>query len=140
MKPDKSLEFKEGHKESIQVMKWLKPLQCLASASLDTTVQIFDTVLQARSHTLSGHTKGLTCLEFCAKSQMLLSAGFDNYISIWDPSAGTLSFKLEGHECSIAGLCAMPETDHEFMSVDFEGMVRPTAVLHPKLPRHGSTS
>jgi len=124
MKPDKSLEFKEGHKESIQVMKWLKPLQCLATASLDTTVQIFDTVLQARSHTLSGHTKGLTCLEFCAKSQMLLSAGFDNYISIWDPSAGTLSFKLEGHECSIAGLCAMPETDYEFMSVDFEGMVR----------------
>jgi len=124
MKPDKSLEFKQGHEDSIQVMKWLKPLQCLATASLDTTVQIFDTVLQARTHVLSGHTKGLTCLEFCAKSQMLLSAGFDNYICIWDPSAGTLSFKLEGHECSIAGLCAMPETDYEFMSVDFEAVVR----------------
>jgi len=105
-------------------MKWLEPLQCLATASLDTSVQIFDTVQQARAHVLQGHTKGLTCLEFCEKSQMLLSAGFDNYISIWDPSAGTLSFTLEGHECSITGLCKMPETDYEFMSVDFDGVVR----------------
>eukprot|EP00913_Durusdinium_trenchii_P008680 g8153.t1 len=67
---------------------------------------------------------GVTCLEFCAKNQMLLSAGFDNYICIWDPSAGTLSFKLTGHECSITGLCKMPETDFEFMSLDYEGVVR----------------
>ncbi|CAJ1351114.1 unnamed protein product [Effrenium voratum] len=124
MKPDKSLEFKDGHSKVIQVIKWLEPLQCLATASMDTTAQVFDTVLQARQHVLAGHTKGLTCLEFCAKSQMLLSAGFDNYISIWDPSAGTLSFKLTGHECSITGLCKMPETDYEFMSVDFDGVVR----------------
>ncbi|CAE7188614.1 EMB2745 [Symbiodinium microadriaticum] len=44
MKPDKSLEFKNGHSKAIQAMKWLEPLQCLATASLDTTVQIFDTV------------------------------------------------------------------------------------------------
>ncbi|OLP86609.1 Pentatricopeptide repeat-containing protein, mitochondrial [Symbiodinium microadriaticum] len=66
----------------------------------------------------------ITCLEFCEKSQMLLSAGFDSYIAIWDPSAGTLSFKLTGHECSVTGLCKMPETDYEFMSVDFDGVVR----------------
>ncbi|CAK9113155.1 unnamed protein product [Durusdinium trenchii] len=124
MKPEKALEFKVGHSKAIQVMKWLEPLQCLATASLDTTVQIFDTVLQGRTHVLSGHSKGVTCLEFCAKNQMLLSAGFDNYICIWDPSAGTLSFKLTGHECSITGLCKMPETDFEFMSLDYEGVVR----------------
>mmetsp|Transcript_22839 Transcript_22839/g.53833 ORF Transcript_22839/g.53833 Transcript_22839/m.53833 type:complete len:1024 (+) Transcript_22839:83-3154(+) len=124
MKPDKSLEFKNGHSKAIQAMKWLEPLQCLATASLDTTVQIFDTVQQTRAHVLQGHTKGITCLEFCEKSQMLLSAGFDSYIAIWDPSAGTLSFKLTGHECSVTGLCKMPETDYEFMSVDFDGVVR----------------
>ena len=31
--------------------------------------------------------------------------------------------RREGHECSIAGLCAMPETDYEFMSASME-MVR----------------
>eukprot|EP00913_Durusdinium_trenchii_P032142 g30099.t1 len=50
MKPEKALEFKVGHSKAIQVMKWLEPLQCLATASLDTTVQIFDTVLQGRTH------------------------------------------------------------------------------------------
>ena len=28
--------------------------------------------------------------------------------------------RREGHECSIAGLCAMPETDYEFMSASME--------------------
>lgn len=124
LKPDKNLEFKSGHTKPVQAMLWLQPLQCLATASLDTTVQLFDLVLLARSHVLHDHTKGLTCLEFCQQNQMLLSAGFDNYINIWDPSAGTLSHKLMGHECSIAGICKMPETDYEFMSVDFDGVVR----------------
>eukprot|EP00931_Biecheleriopsis_adriatica_P064727 TRINITY_DN39447_c0_g1_i1.p1 TRINITY_DN39447_c0_g1~~TRINITY_DN39447_c0_g1_i1.p1 ORF type:complete len:1036 (-),score=216.91 TRINITY_DN39447_c0_g1_i1:33-3140(-) len=124
LKTDKGLEFKSGHTKAVQAMKWLQPLQCLATASLDTTVQLFDLVLLARSHVLQEHTKGLTCLEFCPMNQMLLSAGFDNYIAIWDPSAGTLSHKLIGHECSIAGICKMPDTDYEFMSVDFDGIVR----------------
>ena len=41
-----------------QVMKWLEPLQCLATAGLDTTVNIFDSVLQSRAHELKGHSKG----------------------------------------------------------------------------------
>ena len=52
-------------------MKWLEPLQlgglgpkeprevrCLATAGLDTTVNIFDSVLQSRAHELKGHSKG----------------------------------------------------------------------------------
>jgi len=124
LKPSKHLEFRSSHTKPVQVMIWLSPLQSLASASLDTTVRLFDLVQQKPTHVLSGHKKGVTCLEFCPKNQMLLSAGFDSYISIWDPSAGTLSYTFSDHECSIAGLCALPDTEYEFMSVDFEGIAK----------------
>jgi len=126
MEPDKRLSLTKHstHTKAVQAICWMGPLKCLATASLDTTVQIFDLVQMKRTHVLAQHKRGLTCLQYCAKNHMLISGGFDNYINIWDPGAGTLSFTLEGHECSIAGICAMPDTDYEFMSVDFEGQVR----------------
>lgn len=124
LKLDKSLEFCSDHKKPVQCMVWLPSLQTLATGSLDSTIQVFDFVQLKQTHVLSGHKKAVTCLEWCPKNQYLLSAGFDNYINIWDPTAGLLSHRLLGHECSIAGLCAVPRTDYEFLSVDFDGVVK----------------
>jgi len=124
VKLDKALEFRSGHTAPVQCLIWLAPLQTLATASLDFTVRLFDFVQLRRTHVLTGHSKAVTCLQYCPKNQMLLSSGFDNYINIWDPSAGILSHTLMGHGCSIAGMCAVPRTDYEFMSVDFDGVVK----------------
>jgi len=126
LEPDKRLSLMKHstHTKAVQAICWMGPLKTLATASLDTTVQVFDLVQMKRTFVLSGHKRGLTCLQYCPKNHMLLSAGFDNYINIWDPGAGTLCFALEGHECSIAGICSIPDTDFEFMSVDFESQVR----------------
>lgn len=126
-KPDKQLDLQRmdcKHSKAVQALCWMGPLKSLATASLDTSVQIFDLVEMKRTHTLQQHKRGLTSLQYCPKNAMLLSAGFDNYISIWDPVSGTLSFTLQGHECSIAGVAPMPGTDFEFVSVDFDGEVR----------------
>lgn len=130
MNPDKGLNLKTKHTKPVQAMLWLAPLQVLATASLDATIQLFDLVLMARTHVLTGHTKGVTCLEYAANYQMLLSSGFDNFIAIWDPSAGIMSHKLVGHECSIYQLCALPDSEHEFASVDCDGVVRVWDVAH----------
>jgi len=124
LRPEKGLEFRSGHTAPVQCMIWLGTLQALATGGLDCTVRIFDFVQLRRTHVLAGHKKAVTCLEYCQKNQMLLSAGFDNYINIWDPSAGILSHTLLGHECSITGMCAVPKTDYEFMTVDFDGIVK----------------
>jgi len=124
-KPDKALELRPNtHLKTVTVLLWLRPLQLLVTASMDATLQLFDLVQLRKTHVLAGHKKGVTCLVYCAMNQMLLSSGFDNYIAIWDPCAGSLLHMLSGHECSIVGICAMPETDYEIMSVDSAGGVR----------------
>jgi WD40 repeat protein len=122
--PVKMLELKTGHTKAVQAVHWMSPLQCIATASLDATVKIFDLVQMQKTYDLKGHTKGLTCLEYCPGPQILLSGGFDNVISMWDPGAGIRSHALRGHECSIAGIKAVPDTEHEFMSVDLHSVVK----------------
>lgn len=123
-RPDKALEFQTGHTKSVQSIIWMGPLQTLATASLDKTVRIFDVVQMERTHKLEGHSKGVTCLEYAPSHQILLSGGFDNIISMWDPGAGTRFHTLRGHECSITGICAVPDTEHEIMSIDLNSTVR----------------
>merc|ERR1740130_1531769 len=122
--PVKKLELKTNHTKAVQSVLWMNQLQCIATASLDATVRIFDLVQMTRTHELKGHTKGLTCLEYCPASQILLSGGFDNIISLWDPGAGIQFHALRGHECSITAIKAVPDTEHEIMSVDLHSVVK----------------
>mmetsp|Transcript_65248 Transcript_65248/g.123581 ORF Transcript_65248/g.123581 Transcript_65248/m.123581 type:complete len:1044 (+) Transcript_65248:93-3224(+) len=123
-KPERALEFSTGHTKSVQCMTWMGPLQCLATASLDKSIRIFDLVQMERTQVLEGHSKGLTCLEYAPSHQILLSGGFDNIISMWDPGAGIRFHTLHGHECSVTGICAVPDTEHEILSVDLNSVVK----------------
>mmetsp|Transcript_42119 Transcript_42119/g.111285 ORF Transcript_42119/g.111285 Transcript_42119/m.111285 type:complete len:890 (-) Transcript_42119:142-2811(-) len=126
LKPDKTynLSNASGHTKAVQSICWLGNMTSLATASLDGKVVIYDLVLKKRAHVLTNHKKGVCFLAFCPKNHMLLSGGFDSFICIWDPGAGILTHMLEEHDCSLAGLCYVPATDYEFVSVDFDGMVK----------------
>jgi len=124
LQPDKNLEFYSGHTEAVQAIVWMSALQCLATASLDSTIRIFDLVQMRRTHVLQGHTKGLTCLAYSPGMKLLISAGFDNQIFLWEPQAGTCCNTLEGHDCSIAAVSIVPEREYEMLSVDIEGHVK----------------
>merc|ERR550514_1638473 len=108
IKPPKGkLAFSSGHEKAVQGMKWLGPTECLATCSLDSTVQLWDTIRQERMHVLKGHSKGLRCLEYLHSVQMLLSGGFDSYVTMWDPNAGSKCNVLRGHSCSIVDVKAV---------------------------------
>lgn len=123
-KPDKQLEFRSGHTKPLATLKWIAQMECLATASLDTTVRLWDTVRSEHTHTLRGHSKGVTCLEYCHGVRLVLSAGFDNYIALWDPNAGTSCNQLSGHRCSIAACQVIPGSEYEVVSVDFDSVVK----------------
>jgi WD40 repeat protein len=127
-KPDKSLALETGHTAPIQQIKWLATIQCIATASLDTTVRIFDLVKMEGIHVFNqaagGHTKGVTCLEYCPQLHILLSGGFNNYICLWDCEAGVRFHTFKGHECSVTAICAVPGTDNEVLSCDLHGVVK----------------
>jgi WD40 repeat protein len=126
-KPDKHLEFRSGHTKPLACLKWIAPMECLATASLDTTVRLWDTVRNEHTHTLRGHSKGVTCLDYCHGVRLVLSAGFDNYIALWDPNAGTRCHQLKdqhGHNCSIAAVSVVPGSEYEVVSVDFDSIVK----------------
>jgi len=126
LKPDKTFDLCKagGHTKAVQSICWMANMMSMATASMDCKVIVYDLVLKKRAHVLTQHNKGVVFLQYCPKNHMLLSGGFDSFICIWDPGAGVLSATLDEHECSVVGLCRVPSTDYEFLSVDFEGVVK----------------
>lgn len=126
LKPDKTynLSTVSGHTKPLQAFCWMADMMSLASASLDSKVVIYDLVLKKRMHVLTNHKKGVTFLAFCPKNHMLLSGGFDSFICIWDPGAGIMTHMIEDHDCSLVGICHVPTTEYEFLTIDSDSTVK----------------
>ena len=69
----------------------------IASASLDTTVTIWDAQSGQTIHVLSGHTASVNSVVFSPDGQTLASASWDGSLKIWDAATGLARMTLSGH-------------------------------------------
>lgn len=90
-----------GHNKYITCLVW-EPLNCnpdcrrLASSSKDSSIRIWDTVLQRCELVLSGHSMSVTCIKWSANG-LLYSASQDRSVKVWRGSDGVMCRSLEGH-------------------------------------------
>uniref|UniRef100_T1K5S7 NLE domain-containing protein n=2 Tax=Tetranychus urticae TaxID=32264 RepID=T1K5S7_TETUR len=90
-----------GHKQWINALAW-EPLHrdgnCkrLASASKDTTIKIWDTILNQCLITLCGHNQSVTCLRW-GGTGLIYSGSQDRTLRVWRDNDGVLCRTLEGH-------------------------------------------
>ncbi|GAV02520.1 hypothetical protein RvY_13076 [Ramazzottius varieornatus] len=90
-----------GHLQWITWLCW-EPLhmnghcRLLASSSKDTTIRIWDTVLQQSLRSLSGHTQSVTCLRWGGVG-LIYSCSQDRTLKVWRASDGVLCRTLTGH-------------------------------------------
>jgi len=109
-----------AHNDIVMELLSMPSLDNIASASLDTTICIWDTYTAARRQELRGHTKGVFSLAYNQDYRMLISAGFDHDAFIWSPFVPTLLFKLKGHSGSLVGVESVPGTP-EVITADSNG-------------------
>ncbi len=78
-------ESKKGHGEDIQRLAFSPDSTLLASASLDSTVKLWQ-IKQGKAHeqkTISGHTDGISAVTFSPDGQMLATAGYDGQVGLF---------------------------------------------------------
>jgi WD40 repeat protein len=109
-----------GHNDIVMDLISMPSLDNIASASLDTTIAIWDTYTGARLQEFRGHTKGVFSLSYNPDYRMLVSAGFDHDAFIWSPFVPTLLYKLKGHTGSLVGVESVPGTP-EVITADSNG-------------------
>lgn len=71
---------------------------CIATASFDKTIRLYDTTKLINSQILSGHDKGVWTCDFKPNDpNTLISGSSDNKIFLWDLNSNEIKNKLNYH-------------------------------------------
>lgn len=84
--------------------------QCIAAASYDHIVRIWDLRTSSILQKHSAHTDSVLRVSFNPYNEDLLSVGRDGYAKIWDLKTGTVSLSCQNHSSSVLGCCWLPSS------------------------------
>lgn len=99
MDSNEPLQDLSEHKKDLYTIKWSptgpetnNPGRdlVLATASLDTTVKLWNVETGSCLHTLNRHTESVNAISFSPDGQYLASGSFDKSLNIWNISTGEL--------------------------------------------------
>ncbi|KAL4717592.1 hypothetical protein ACJJTC_000741 [Scirpophaga incertulas] len=102
----------EGHTHYVmQIVINPKDNNTFASASLDTTVKVWQLGSSMSNFTLEGHEKGVNCVDYYhgGDKPYLISGADDRLVKIWDYQNKTCVQTLEGHAQNVSAVSFHPE-------------------------------
>lgn len=91
-----SVNFSE-HKASVLSCKFTPDGTCVAGASLDGTIKVWDTRLSKLIQHYNAHDSAINKISFHPLGCHMASVSNDNKIKIWNLKKGTLDWTLYGH-------------------------------------------
>ncbi|CAM9196565.1 unnamed protein product, partial [Ectocarpus fasciculatus] len=112
-----------AHTGMVMNLLALKKLDNLISASLDTTIGVWDAYTNEEISRLKGHKNGVFSMAYNIESGLLISCGFDHDAFVWSPFVGQLVFKLKGHSASLVG-CQSFDGTPEVITADASGVFK----------------
>jgi WD40 repeat protein len=102
----------------------LENMSSLASASLDTTIALFDINTHVRTSVLkNGHKKGVFQLAYHPEYHVLVSAGFESSAIVWNPYCAKVICKLKGHYSPLTGVQCVPNSP-QILTADQSGIIK----------------
>ncbi len=81
----------------------------LASASTDSTIQLWNLNANTLQATLHGHTSNVLSVAFSPDGALLASGSADGTVRLWDPATDTLQATLRGHTSNVLNVAFSPD-------------------------------
>ena len=100
-----------------------KDSSVFASASLDTSIKVWNIGSTTSCFSLKGHKSGVNCLEYSRGDRSVLVSGGDDYtVIVWDLLNRTILQEISRHESNINDICFFDSLPF-FMSTSEDGKV-----------------
>ena len=81
----------------------------LASASADSTIQLWNLNTNTLQATLRGHTSNVLSVAFSPDGSLLASGSADGTVRLWNPDTETLQATLEAHTSNVLSVAFSPD-------------------------------
>jgi hypothetical protein len=106
----------EGHSDSVNGCAFSLDGKMIVSASLDSTLKVWDAETGEMLRTLEGHSDSVNGCAFSPDGRLILSASEDSTLKVWDAKTGDLIRTLEGHSKYIVTSCAFSPDGKQIIS------------------------
>jgi WD40 repeat protein len=91
----------EGHGNPVTVATITSDGKILASASVNGTIQLWETVTGQCLYTLEGQDSTITAATFTPNCEILASASVNGIVQVWDTATGRCLHVLTGHDSPV---------------------------------------
>uniref|UniRef100_A0A7S1KUN6 Coatomer subunit beta' n=1 Tax=Percolomonas cosmopolitus TaxID=63605 RepID=A0A7S1KUN6_9EUKA len=100
----------EGHTHYVMMVNFSpKDPNIFASASLDTSVRVWNINKSSANFALQGHAQGVNCVDFYhGDKPFIISGSDDTQVKIWDYQTRSCVQTLEGHSENVTAVCFHP--------------------------------
>jgi WD40 repeat protein/tRNA A-37 threonylcarbamoyl transferase component Bud32 len=98
-----------GHITTVNSVAFSPDGQCLASASSDRTVKLWETATGKELRTLKGNTGPVYGVAFSPDGQRLASASADQTVKLWETATGKVLLTLKGHTSTVYSVAFSPD-------------------------------
>ena len=101
----------------------VRDLGLLITASMDSSICVWDLPGHELKRKLHGHAQGVYILGYISAQRYLISAGFDHNFKVWNPMIEEPLFTLKAHNNALAGLKAIVGSNR-VITTDIDGEVK----------------
>lgn len=101
-----------GHSGWVWSVGWSPNGSRIASASADSTAQVWDAESGDHLTVYSGHTDTVYAVSWSLDGKRVASAGYDKTVQIWDPTFGDHFYTYKGHKGWVWTVAWSPDGKH----------------------------
>ena len=108
----------------------LDNMSSLASASMDTTIAMFDVGTFQRTSLLKGHKHGVFQMAYSSEYHVLVSAAYEHSAIVWNPYVRTRICALKGHYAPLVGVQTLGSSlsggssSPQILTADTQGIIK----------------